>query len=48
MVDVARVLLQRGADMDAVDTLDRSAWMYASLANREEMAALFKEMKAKK
>ena len=45
MLDVARVLLQRGADMDATDRLERSAWMYASMANREEMAALFKEMK---
>jgi ankyrin repeat protein len=48
MLDVARVLLQRGADMDATDALERSAWMYASMANREEMAALFKEMKADK
>ena len=47
MLDVARVLLQRGADMDATDALERSAWMYASMANREEMAALFKEMKAR-
>jgi ankyrin repeat protein len=48
MLDVARVLLERGADMDVVDRLERSAWMYASMANREEMAALFKEMKSRK
>ena len=38
--DVARVLLKHGADMDAVDRLDRTAWMYASMAGREEIAAL--------
>jgi ankyrin repeat protein len=46
--DVVRVLLQRGADMDVVDKLDRTAGMYASLAGHEEIAALFKEARAKK
>ncbi len=45
MVDVARVLLARGADVTLADRLDRTALMYASMVNREAMAALFKEMK---
>src|SRR6185295_248983 len=48
MLEVARVLLQRGADMNVSDLLERSAWMYASMANREEMAALFNEARGKK
>jgi ankyrin repeat protein len=38
------VLLQRGADVTLADSLDRTALMYASMANREEMAALFREL----
>jgi ankyrin repeat protein len=48
MTDVVRVLLQRGADMDLEDHLGRTAGMYAATANREEIAALFKEARAKK
>ena len=48
MTDVVRVLLQRGADMDVEDHLGRTAGMYAATANREEIAALFKEARAKK
>jgi len=48
MTDVVRVLLQRGADMDVEDNLGRTAGMYAATANREEIAALFKEARAKK
>jgi ankyrin repeat protein len=42
------VLLKHGADLDIVDRLDRTAWMYAGLAGREEIAALLKEAKGKK
>jgi ankyrin repeat protein len=45
---VARVLLAHGADPDIADRLDRTAWMYASMTGREEIAALLKEAKAKK
>jgi len=44
MIDVARVLLERGADATLADELERTALMYASMTNREEMAALFREM----
>jgi ankyrin repeat protein len=46
--DVARVLLKHGADLDVVDRLDRTAWMYASMAGREEILAMLNEAKAKK
>ena len=46
--DVARVLLKHGADLDVADRLDRTAWMYASMSGREEIAALLNEAKAKK
>ena len=46
--DVARVLLNHGADPDIADRLDRTAWMYASMNGREEIAALLKDAKAKK
>ena len=39
---------QHGADMDVVDRLDRTAWMYAGLAGHEEMAELMNAAKAKK
>ena len=48
LTDLARVLLQHGADMDVSDKLERTAWMYAALAGHEEIAALFKEARAKK
>jgi hypothetical protein len=34
--------------MDAVDTLERTAWMYAGLRGREEIAALFEAEKARR
>jgi hypothetical protein len=46
--EVARVLLKHGADPDIADTLDRTAWMYASMNGREEIAALLKEVKRQK
>jgi len=46
--DLARLLLERGADMDVVDSLERSASMYAGLPGHEEIATLFKEARAKK
>ena len=45
--EVARVLLAHGADPDVADRLDRTAWMYAAMSGREEIAALLKETKKK-
>jgi ankyrin repeat protein len=45
---VVRVLLQHGADLDVVDRLDRTAWMYASMAGREEILAMLNAAKARK
>jgi ankyrin repeat protein len=45
--EVARVLLAHGADPDIADRLDRTAWMYAAMNGREEIAALLKEAKKK-
>jgi ankyrin repeat protein len=42
------VLLAHGANMDVVDRLERTAWMYAGLAGHEEIAKLLNEAKAKK
>jgi ankyrin repeat protein len=46
--DVVRVLLKHRPDLDVADRLDRTAWMYASMAGREEIAALLTEAKARK
>ena len=45
--DVARVLLAHGADPDIADHLDRTAWMYAAMTGREEIAAMLKDAKKK-
>jgi hypothetical protein len=45
---VVRVLLQRGADMDAADALERTAWMYAATRGKEDIAALFEAEKVKR
>jgi len=46
--EVVRVLLQRGADMDAADALERTAWMYAATRGKEDIAALFEAEKLKR
>ena len=39
-IELARLLLERGADIDVVDKLERSASMYAGLPGREDGRAL--------
>ena len=46
--EVTRVLLTHHADLDVVDRLDRTAWMYAGMAGREEILAMLNQARAKK
>ena len=46
--DVVRVLLTHNPNLDVADRLDRTAWMYAAMNGREEIAALLKDAKQKR
>jgi ankyrin repeat protein len=46
--EVVRVLLKHHPNLDVADRLDRTAWMYAAMNGREEIAALLNGAKEKK
>jgi Raf kinase inhibitor-like YbhB/YbcL family protein len=44
--EAVRLLLARGADMSPTDASGRSAWTYAALGRRDDLAEMFREARA--